>query len=551
MQRGLGNKRRNISTQAYPIESSHPLAGTDGHFRIARPRTPATPTTPDQRVSREGQSEGRRVQHRRTTHQLARAEHLPESPHSDIQDNVEMSNLENISPSVSIPSELEEDSYPRLARNDFTTTNSSTDTTSVLGNAITATPPIAETDLQPVEPSTPLYEAEATETSNQTGSIHQLRLNSAVTQDLSLPSPSLSPVTAALNHGNHGRDLGTSDEDGDDAISSLDIGTSQAVRKSNQYQRELETKDLLSRKDRRIQITKPDEADFSNQQLPTPGSLDISSMVENFDSLPMEMQTYLMYQFLRRCSKQTLQVVASVVNPALKCDFLKLLPLELSLNVVSYLDARSLCRAAQVSRKWRHIVNSNEQAWKDLFDRDGLTLPKGELSRAIIEGWGWQHPSSDQDWEKDLSSPAPTHTSMDMDKAMDLSNNSFIQNQLLLTGPTTPPTGRPRRKAASRYSARKPTKRKETPKPRLGREEMTESLSEVSVAEGPYAAASAAAIAVPDAGLGLPNLRDLHLFKSIYRRHYLIRQELDAGPNQAEAYRLSGTLPPCRYVPSV
>ncbi len=42
--------------------------------------------------------------------------------------------------------------------------------------------------------------------------------------------------------------------------------------------------------------------------------------------------------------------------------------------------------------------------------------------------------------------------------------------------------------------------------------------------EGPYAAAYAAAMAVPCPKVGLPHFRNLHLFKSIYLRHHLIRR---------------------------
>src|SRR5262249_11999762 len=87
--------------------------------------------------------------------------------------------------------------------------------------------------------------------------------------------------------------------------------------------------------------------------------LNSQSLLESFDAMPNEMKTFMMYQLLRRCTRKTLRVVADVVNPALKCDFLKQLPTELCLNVLSFLDHRDLCRAAQVSKHWRNIVDSN------------------------------------------------------------------------------------------------------------------------------------------------------------------------------------------------
>lgn len=47
--------------------------------------------------------------------------------------------------------------------------------------------------------------------------------------------------------------------------------------------------------------------------------------------------------------------------------------------------------------------------------------------------------------------------------------------------------------------------------------------------DGPLTAASAAAQAVPDPDLGLPSLRKLHLFKSLYRRHYMLQRSWTSG----------------------
>jgi F-box and WD-40 domain protein CDC4 len=52
--------------------------------------------------------------------------------------------------------------------------------------------------------------------------------------------------------------------------------------------------------------------------------------------------------------------------------------------------------------------------------------------------------------------------------------------------------------------------------------------------EGPYAAANAAALAVPYPEVGLPSLRSVHLYKSLYQRHSTIRKSWmrpDLNPN--------------------
>lgn len=95
-------------------------------------------------------------------------------------------------------------------------------------------------------------------------------------------------------------------------------------------------------------------------------------MVQAYDSLPNDMKSYVLFQLLKLSPISTLQFVSSVIVPALKRDFLECLPLELSLHVVSYLDAPSLCSAACVSRKWKSIIDSDANTWKRLLDKDGF-----------------------------------------------------------------------------------------------------------------------------------------------------------------------------------
>ena len=67
--------------------------------------------------------------------------------------------------------------------------------------------------------------------------------------------------------------------------------------------------------------------DLSRRDRRAPGGLmDIPNMLDTFDAMPSAVKSYVMYQLLRRCPKNTLQTVANVVNPALMCDFLTLLP---------------------------------------------------------------------------------------------------------------------------------------------------------------------------------------------------------------------------------
>ncbi|GES61106.1 cell division control protein Cdc4 [Aspergillus terreus] len=338
--------------------------------------------------------------------------------------------------------------------------------------------------------------AEEASQQTQIEPMSQISSFSAVgTQDMCLPSPSLSPV-AAMNALN--------------AESSFDSAE----------EPEMDTDSSFDNHDVRFPSLRVDTVKSSNHSVPPPKDLarpsslmDIPNVLDFFDSVPDGMKTYLMYQLLRRCPKPTLQFVADVVNPALKCDFLALLPLELSLNIVKYFDVQTMCRAAQVSKKWRHIINSDEKSWKELFDKDGFVLPEGELERAIKEGWGWQFPNGNEDFERDLSQSAL------------IKSEPETAATTSLAGPSDRPSSghrRPKRKACGRTSSRKYAKRKISSS---GTDHSdSDWKKDVSATEGPYAAANAAAAAVPYPDVGLPSLRGLHLYKSLYQRHHSIHK---------------------------
>lgn len=320
-------------------------------------------------------------------------------------------------------------------------------------------------------------------------------IDQAMAQDMCLPSPSLSPV-AAMN-AMHAESSFESEGPDVDTDSSLDHN--------------------VSRHSKAIRLHDTDSTGANNTpstggSRPPPSLMDMPRVLEFFDSVPGELKTYLMYQFLRRCPKPTLHFVADVVNPALKCDFLSQLPLELSLNIVKYFDVRTMCRAAQVSKKWRHVINSDEKTWKELLDTDGFMLSDGELEQAIREGWGWQS-SSIEGCEKDLSVP-----SLYADPAGSPVASSSTAERPTLSSLTL--HRRPKRKANQRTSSRKLAKRKIS----SSGSDYADSgwKKEIAASEAPYAAASAAAAAVPYPEFGLPSLRGLYLYKALYRRHLSI-----------------------------
>ncbi|KAF1911210.1 WD40-repeat-containing domain protein [Ampelomyces quisqualis] len=371
--------------------------------------------------------------------------------------------------------------------------------TSILdGPGVAATPPIAESDREPAGPF-------ADEDTFSPARLTPLDTGSA--QDASLPSPSLSPITAAANaqQSTSGASFLSAEGEYDPHnVSGLDLS-----------QTEIADFPLFPSDLRRPETATP------NPQLLTPTVMDIPSMLDSFDTLPEQMKSYVMYQLLRRCAKPTLHFVADVVNPALKRDFIASLPAELGLEIIGYLDVKSMCNAAQVSSYWRRLVDTHESAWKDLFEKDGYKLPYGELQRAVQEGWGWQYPEMPDSYEHDLRATYVTSRS-DSEGHTGSSANAQMFNIHEHEGAITrSSSSRQKRKAISKHG----------PLKKLRKKGVSTSKTQVALykrssyfQDGPNAFAQRAREAIPDPDIGLPSLRNMHLFKSLYQRHHLIRQ---------------------------
>ncbi|OTB09416.1 hypothetical protein M426DRAFT_79156 [Hypoxylon sp. CI-4A] len=397
--------------------------------------------------------------------------------------------------------ETPESSNPSQSQSFFDITSPSGSDSHTVFSSNVATPPITDADVD----AEPFADVDADESLQQSiRALHHPRpINTLASQDASLPSPRLSPTLQASRF--HGLDQEEGDDVADEEVSLIfqdesqntmdfESGPSSAAEHPSAIVRRLE-----------------DASQFSQ-----PTVLDTRSMLESFDAMPAEMKSFMMYQFLRRCSRKTLHVVADVVNPALKCDILKDLPLELTLHILSFLDYRDLCRAAQVSKHWRGLIDSNETGWKELFERDGFALAPGELDRAIKEGWGWQDPVGPEGCERDYSTQARL---------------TSTESELIRSSKPDPPPQRlrssKRKRTLTSFSADRSKRRASAQE--VVKDEKTYTGEQVHKSAGPMSAANAAVVAVPDPHIGLSSLRKLHLFKSLYRRHHMIRKSWTSG----------------------
>ena len=361
-----------------------------------------------------------------------------------------------------------------------------------------ATPPITDAELQPFhDPDDSLLH----------GPPSRRGINTVAAQDVSLPSPRLSPTLAATQ-------LPPSQVDDEEEEEGEGTSFSTQLTRSGQHPWMDESQATDDTEVPGAMDLSQYEDSFARLRPSGRPHMNPAAMLDSFDAMPDEVKTWMMYQFLRRCPRKTLHVVADVVNPALQCDFLKQLPIELSLHVLSYLDHRDLCRVAQVSKHWRHIADSNETGWKELFDLDGYHLPPGELQRAINEGWGWQDPVGFHGCEVDLSNQS----------RLTSSETELIRSAVKAEQPELLPRTRSakRKRGLTGISSERAKRRANAQELRTS--SRVSSLAKMHKSEGPISAANAAALAVPDPRIGLPSLRQLHLFKSLYRRHFMIRK---------------------------
>lgn len=77
----------------------------------------------------------------------------------------------------------------------------------------------------------------------------------------------------------------------------------------------------------------------------------------------------MLAELLNMCDGKLLGFVANFVGPRLKRDPFSVLPNELCLRILAFVeDARTLARSSQVTKRWRELV-SDDMAWKSLCDK--------------------------------------------------------------------------------------------------------------------------------------------------------------------------------------
>lgn len=78
-----------------------------------------------------------------------------------------------------------------------------------------------------------------------------------------------------------------------------------------------------------------------------------------FSAAPSKHRDLMLQGVLTQCCFPQLSFLSANVQKLIKIDFLAALPSEVSMRILCFLDTTSLCKAAQVSRKWRQLADDD------------------------------------------------------------------------------------------------------------------------------------------------------------------------------------------------
>jgi F-box and WD-40 domain protein 7 len=123
----------------------------------------------------------------------------------------------------------------------------------------------------------------------------------------------------------------------------------------------------------------------------TPKSSKTPRLIPTKDNPPPELAEWLLQfqrwtnaerlvavdRLIEHCEPTQVRHMMKVIEPQFQRDFISLLPREVALHVLSYLEPKDLLRAAQTCRSWRFLADDN-LLWKEKCRKSGIINRNGD-----------------------------------------------------------------------------------------------------------------------------------------------------------------------------
>jgi F-box/WD-40 domain protein MET30 len=102
--------------------------------------------------------------------------------------------------------------------------------------------------------------------------------------------------------------------------------------------------------------------------IPQPEQQRISQVWDIFNNASNQQRLLILKGILTSSCTPQLSYLSNAVQPLLCMDFTLILPSEITLQIFTYLDAQSLCAAAQVSKHWKHLAD-DDSLWHRMCEQ--------------------------------------------------------------------------------------------------------------------------------------------------------------------------------------
>ncbi|KAI0526399.1 quinon protein alcohol dehydrogenase-like superfamily [Xylaria bambusicola] len=132
------------------------------------------------------------------------------------------------------------------------------------------------------------------------------------------------------------------------------------------------------------------------ETLPAADRQAITNVWSLFSAAPTKHRELMLQGIITQCCFPQLSAVSREVHEQLKIDFMSALPTELSLKILCYLDCSSLCKAAQVNRRW-NALSGDDLVWHRMCEQHiGRKCEKCQwglprLEKKRLREWKTQH----------------------------------------------------------------------------------------------------------------------------------------------------------------